>query len=151
MNFLSFSRNYEKKVSCLQIRGIKSPNFAVNRRIIWISNKICQEGAKEYSDFFNKKIFLKMKYINRSYFLILRLKFLKVEMFRKKIYCENVFWKEIEMKMPKFRNISISQISTTPDRNYERIVITYIIIRYLYPLNVKLFTNEVYLLRKLVS
>jgi hypothetical protein len=59
--------------------------------------------------------------------------------------------KEIEMKMLKFRNISIPQISTTPDQNYEQVVITYIIIRYLYPLNVKLFTNEVYLLRKLVS
>jgi hypothetical protein len=57
-------------------------------------------------------------------------------------------WKEIEMKMPKFRNISISQISTTPDQNYIQVVITYIIIRYLYSLNVNLFTNEVDLLRK---
>jgi hypothetical protein len=51
--------------------------------------------------------------------------------------------KEIEMKMPKFRNISISQISTTPDRNHKQVVMKYIIIRYLYSLNVKLFTNEV--------
>ena len=54
---------------------------------------------------------------------------------------------EIEMKMPKFRNISISQIPTKPDRNYKQIIITCIIIRYLYSLNVKLFTNEVDLLR----
>jgi hypothetical protein len=58
---------------------------------------------------------------------------------------------EIETKMPKFRNISISHISTKPDRNYKQIIITCIIIRYLYSLNVKLFTNEVDLLRKLVS
>ena len=58
---------------------------------------------------------------------------------------------EIEMKMPKFRNISISPIPTKPDRNYKQIIITCIIIRYLYSLNVKLFTNEVDLLRKLVS
>jgi hypothetical protein len=60
--------------------------------------------------------------------------------------------KEVDMKMPKFRNISISQIPTTPDRNYKQEVITYIIIRYLYSLNVKLLTNEVDLFkRKLVS
>jgi hypothetical protein len=29
--------------------------------------------------------------------------------------------KEIEMKMPKLGNISISQIPTTPDRNYKLI------------------------------
>jgi hypothetical protein len=44
--------------------------------------------------------------------------------------------KEIEMKTPKFRNISISQIPTTPDRNYTQIVIKYIIIRFLYSLNI---------------
>jgi hypothetical protein len=54
--------------------------------------------------------------------------------------------KEIEMKMPKLRNISISRIPTMPDRNYKQVVITYIIIRYMYSLNVKLFTNEVDLL-----
>jgi hypothetical protein len=58
---------------------------------------------------------------------------------------------EIEMKMPKFRNISISQIPTKPDRNDKQIIVTCIIIRYLYSLNVKLFTNDVNLLRKLVS
>ena len=58
---------------------------------------------------------------------------------------------EIEMKMPKFRNISISQIPTKPDQNYKQIIITCIIIRYFYSLNVKLFTNEVGLLRKLLS
>ena len=58
---------------------------------------------------------------------------------------------EIEMKMPKFRNISISQIPTKPDRNYKQIIIMCIVIRYLYSLNVKLFTNEVDLLRKLLS
>jgi hypothetical protein len=83
-----------------------------------------------------------MKYINRLYFLIVRSNFLKVEIFKKNIYCENVFWKEIEMKMPKFRNISISQIPTTPDRNYKQVVIKYIIIRFLYSLNIKLFTNK---------
>jgi hypothetical protein len=30
--------------------------------------------------------------------------------------------KEIEMKMPKFRNISISHIPTTPDRNYKQVL-----------------------------
>jgi hypothetical protein len=50
--------------------------------------------------------------------------------------------------MPKFRNISISDILTTPDWNYKKEVI---IIRYLYSINVKLFTNEVDLLRKLAS
>jgi hypothetical protein len=59
--------------------------------------------------------------------------------------------KEIEMKMPKFRNISISQIPTTPDRNYKQVVIKYIIIKFLYSLIIKLFINEVHLLRKLVS
>jgi hypothetical protein len=59
--------------------------------------------------------------------------------------------KEIEMRMSKFRNISISQIPTKPDRNYKQIIITCIIIIYLYSLNVKLFTNEVNLLRKLLS
>jgi hypothetical protein len=39
------------------------------------------------------------------------------------------------MKIPKFRNISISQISTTPDRTYKQVVIAYIIITYLYSLN----------------
>jgi hypothetical protein len=92
-----------------------------------------------------------MKYINRQYFLIVRSKFLKVEIFKKKIYCENVFWKEIEMKMPKFGNISISQIPATPDRNYKQVVLKYIIIRFLYSLDLKLFTNEVDLLTKLVS
>jgi hypothetical protein len=32
--------------------------------------------------------------------------------------------KDIEIKMQTFRNISISQISTTPDRNYKQEVIT---------------------------
>jgi hypothetical protein len=58
--------------------------------------------------------------------------------------------KEIEMKMSKFRNIAISQIPTKPDRNYKQITVTCIIIRYLYSFNVKLFTNEVDLLRKLL-
>jgi hypothetical protein len=84
-----------------------------------------------------------MKYNNREYFFILRSKFLKVEIFKKKIYCENVFRKEIEMKMPKFRNIWIFQIPTTPDRNYKQVVIKYIIIRFLYSPNIKLFPNEV--------
>jgi hypothetical protein len=58
---------------------------------------------------------------------------------------------EIEMKMPKLRNISISQIPTKPDQNDEQISVTCIIIKYLHSLNVKLFTSEVDLLRKLVS
>jgi hypothetical protein len=37
---------------------------------------------------------------------------LKAALFKKKICCEHVFWKEIEMKMPKFRNIAIFHIST---------------------------------------
>ena len=58
---------------------------------------------------------------------------------------------EIEIKMPIFRNISISQIPTKPDQNYKQIIITCIIIRYLDSLNVKLFTNEVDLLKNLDS
>jgi hypothetical protein len=54
---------------------------------------------------------------------------------------------EIEMKMPKLRNISISQIPTKPDQNYKQIIIVCINIRYLYSLNVKLFTNEVDLVK----
>jgi hypothetical protein len=50
MNFLSFSRNYEKSVPSANKR-YRSPNFAVNRRIISISNKICLEGANEYFNF----------------------------------------------------------------------------------------------------
>jgi hypothetical protein len=44
--------------------------------------------------------------------------------------------KEIEMQMPKFKNISIFQILTTPNRNYKQVVITYIIIRHPYSLDV---------------
>jgi hypothetical protein len=64
-----------------------------------------------------------------------------------KMYFKNKMNK-IEMKMPKFRNISISQIPTKPDRNYKQMIITCIIIGYFYSLNVKLFTNEVDLLKK---
>jgi hypothetical protein len=42
----------------------QSTKFAVNMRLTPISNKICLEGAKEYSIFLNKKMFSKMKYIN---------------------------------------------------------------------------------------
>jgi hypothetical protein len=62
-----------------------------------------------------------------------------------------MLWKCILKGMPKLRTISISRILTTLDRNYKQVVMTYIIIRYLYSLKVKLFTNEVDLLRKLVS
>jgi hypothetical protein len=55
------------------------------------------------------------------------------------------------MKMPWFRNISISQIPATPDRSYKQVFLTYIIITYLYSLNVQLFTNEDDLLRKLIN
>jgi hypothetical protein len=136
VTFLYCGPNYEKSVPFAN-KMYQSPNFAVNRRIIWISNKIYLDGANEYSNFWNEKICVK---------IILRLKFLKVEIFRKTIYCENVFekkLKEIETKMPKFRNISISRIPTTPDWNYKQVVITCIIIRYLYSLNIKLFTKEV--------
>jgi hypothetical protein len=93
--FSSFSQNYEKSVPFANKR-YWSPHFAVNRRIIWISNEIFIKGANEYSNILNKKIFVKMKYINLWYLFNQRLKFLKVEIFRKNIYCENVFWKEIE-------------------------------------------------------
>ena len=58
---------------------------------------------------------------------------------------------ETEMKMSKFSNISISQIPTNPDRNYKQIIIMCIIFRYPRFLYAKLLTNEVDLLRKLVS
>jgi hypothetical protein len=62
MNFYLFSWNYEKSVPSVNKR-YQSPNFAVNRRITSISNNICLdlEGANEYFNFLNKKIFLKMK------------------------------------------------------------------------------------------
>jgi hypothetical protein len=55
--------------------------------------------------------------IHCYYFLILPIDVLKVAIYRKKISCENVFWKEIETKMPKFRDIANFKIPTTPDWN----------------------------------
>jgi hypothetical protein len=150
MNFLSFPWNYEKSVP-FAIMRYRSPNFAVNRRIIWISNKICIKGANECSNILNKKkILWKWNTLIFNIFFIQRLKFLKVEIFKKKIYCENVFMERNWTKLKwKWQNSEIFDIS---DSNHARSELqTYIIIRYLYSLIIKLFTNEVDLLRKLVS
>jgi hypothetical protein len=93
---------------------------------------------------------------NEVHYFIFTVKILKSwDILGKKRYiikkCFEKNLKEIEMKLSKFRNISISQNSTTLDGNYKQVVRTYIIIRYRYPLKVKLFTNEVYLLRELVT
>ena len=65
--FCHFSRNYEKSVLFAN-KGYQSPNVAVNRCIIRISNKICLKEASGYSNFLNKKIFVKLKYVNCKYF-----------------------------------------------------------------------------------
>ena len=41
---------------------------------------------------------------------------LKVMLFGENICCKHLFRKEIEMKMPKFRNNAIFQISTEPEK-----------------------------------
>jgi hypothetical protein len=100
--------------------------------------------------FFYKKIFLKIKYISRYFFFNSTVNIHLGKRYIGKMYFEKKLNK-IEMKMPKFRNIPLSHIPTTPGRNYKQVVITYIIIRYLYSLHVKPFTNEVDILRKLAS
>ena len=105
--------------------------------------------------FLNKKYIWKWETLTVNIFLNSTVGILKLLRYLGKRYIVKMYFKkklnEIEIKMQKFRNISISQIPTKPDRNYKQIIITCIICRYLYFLYEKLFTNEVDLLRKLVS
>jgi hypothetical protein len=55
------------------------------------------------------------------------------------------------VSMPKLKNIAIFQNPTTPDRNYKQLVIKNVIIRYLYSINVKLFTDEGKLLQNYLA
>jgi predicted RND superfamily exporter protein len=65
---------------------------------------------------YRKKIFLSTLIIN--IFFILQLKFLKVGIFRKKIYCENVFWKKIEKNWNE--NAKIQKYFYFSDSNHAR-------------------------------
>jgi hypothetical protein len=97
-----------------------------------------------------------MKYINRKYFWVLGLEFWKVEIFSTKIYCEIVFWKEIKRnwnelaKIQKYFNFSNSNHAWS-ELKTSNINEHYHHMSDLYALDVKLFTNEVDGLRKLVS